>query len=56
VAVGDLEGYVHFLDRETGAFVARFKTDGSPVRAAPKLIPGGLLVETQGGALYALSP
>jgi len=56
VAVGDLEGYVHFLARETGAFVARYKTDGSPVRAAPRAIPGGLLVETQNGALYALSP
>ena len=56
VAVGDLEGYVHFLARETGAFVARYKTDGSPVRAAPRAIPGGLLVETQNGALYALAP
>jgi outer membrane protein assembly factor BamB len=56
VAVGDLEGYVHFLARETGAFVARFATDGSPVRAAPKAIPGGLLVQTQNGALYALRP
>jgi outer membrane protein assembly factor BamB len=56
VAVGDLEGYVHFLARETGAFVARYATDGSPVRAAPKAIPGGLLVQTQNGALYALQP
>lgn len=56
VAVGDLEGYVHFLARETGAFVARFATDGTPVRAAPRLIPGGLLVQTQNGALYALAP
>jgi len=56
VAVGDFEGYVHFLARETGAFVARYATDGSPLRAAPKAIPGGLLVQTQNGALYALSP
>jgi len=56
VAVGDFEGYVHFLARETGAFVARFATDGTPVRAAPKAIPGGVLVETQNGALYALAP
>ena len=56
VAVGDLEGYVHFLARETGAFVARFATDGTAVRAAPRLIPGGLLVQTQNGALYALAP
>jgi len=56
VAVGDFEGYVHFLARETGAFVARFATDGTPVRAAPKAIPGGVLVQTQNGALYALAP
>ena len=56
VAVGDLEGYVHFLARETGAFVARFATDGTAVRAAPRAIPGGVLVQTANGALYALAP
>ena len=29
VVVGDLEGYVHFLARESGAFVARQETDGA---------------------------
>jgi outer membrane protein assembly factor BamB len=56
VAVGDLEGYVHFLARETGAFVGRYSTDGSPVRAAPRAIPGGWVVQTQNGAVYALRP
>jgi outer membrane protein assembly factor BamB len=56
IAVGDLEGYVHFLARESGAFVARIATDGSPIRAAPVHLPGGgLLVQTHGGSLYALS-
>ena len=54
VAVGDFEGYVHFLARDTGAFVARFPTGSGPVRAAPRAIPGGLLVETQSGSLHAL--
>jgi outer membrane protein assembly factor BamB len=55
-AVGDLEGYVHFLARDTGAFVARFATKrGSPVRAAPVAIPAGVLVQTQDGGLFALS-
>ena len=54
VAVGDLEGYVHLLARETGAFVGRYATGKGPVRAAPRPIPGGLLVETQSGAMYAL--
>jgi len=33
IAVGDVEGYVHFLSRESGAFVGRIATDGSPIRS-----------------------
>jgi len=55
VAVGDLEGYVHILARDTGAFVARYATRAGPVRAAPRPMPGGLLVQTQSGALHALA-
>lgn len=55
IAVGDLEGYVHFLSRDTGAFVARVATDGSAVRAAPLVIPGGVLVQTRNGGLFAIS-
>jgi outer membrane protein assembly factor BamB len=55
VAVGDLQGYVHLLARDTGAFVARYATGGGPVRAAPRPMPGGLLVQTQSGALHALA-
>jgi len=56
VAVGDFEGYVHFLARDTGAFVARYATRGGPVRAAPIAAPGGLIVQTQDGSLQALVP
>lgn len=55
VVVGDVEGYVHFLARDSGAFVARMATDGTPIRAAPIRLPTGFLVQTQGGGLYALS-
>ena len=55
VAVGDFEGYVHFLARDTGAFLARYPSGGGPVRAAPKPIPGGVLVQTQNGSLHALA-
>ena len=55
-AVGDFEGYVHFLARDTGAFMARFATNrSSPVRAAPVPLPAGVLVQTQDGGLFALS-
>jgi outer membrane protein assembly factor BamB len=55
VALGDLQGYVHFLARESGAFVARVGTDGSAIRAAPLKLPDGFVVQTQNGGLYALN-
>jgi len=55
IVVGDLQGYVHVLTRDTGAFAARAATDGSPVRAAPLRLPEGFLVQTQDGSLFALA-
>lgn len=55
IAVGDVQGYVHFLSRETGAFVGRFATDGSPVNAGLVRLGDGFLVQTRNGGLYALS-
>lgn len=56
IAVGDFEGYVHFLARDSGTFVARHATDGSAIRAAPLRLPAGFLVQTANGGLFALSP
>lgn len=56
IAVGDLQGYVHLLSRDSGAFVARIATDGSAVRAAPLRLPAGFLVQTRDGGLFALAP
>ena len=42
VAVGDLQGYVHFLARESGAFVARVATDGSADARRAAQAAGGL--------------
>ena len=56
VAVGDLEGYVHFLSRDSGAFVARYSSGGGPVRAAPLALASSLLIQTQDGTLVALAP
>jgi len=55
VAVGDVEGYVHFLSRESGAFVGRAATDGSPIRSLLVRLESGFLVQTQSGNLYALA-
>ena len=56
VAVGDLEGYVHFLSRDDGSFSSRIKIDGDPVMA---LVAGNsssqVIAATRGGGLYAVS-
>ena len=49
VAVGDAEGLIHFLSREDGAFVARAKTDGTPVRLPGVALGSGFVVQTAGG-------
>jgi len=55
VALGDFEGYIHFLDRDTGAFAARLSTDGSGIRARPIRIGQNLLVQTLDGGVYLVS-
>jgi outer membrane protein assembly factor BamB len=55
VAVGDLEGYVHFLSAEDGSFAARVATDGSAIGAQPALLGENVLVQTRNGGLYAIS-
>ncbi|MCW5625861.1 MAG: outer membrane protein assembly factor BamB [Burkholderiales bacterium] len=56
VAVGDFDGYLHFLDRDDGTIAARLSTDGGPITAAPLGVgPGNLLVQTREGSLYAVT-
>lgn len=56
IAVGDIEGYVHFLSREDGAFLARHTTDGSPVIASVPLVDGrSAIFQTRMGAVVALA-
>lgn len=56
VAVGDGEGYVHFLSREDGSFLARVATDGSRVMAASPLATESRAVfQTQAGTVTVLS-
>jgi outer membrane protein assembly factor BamB len=54
VAVADGEGYVHFLSREEGAFVARQKTDGTPIRVPPQVLRGAFLTQSAGGDVRAI--
>ncbi|WP_168794490.1 outer membrane protein assembly factor BamB [Paraburkholderia aromaticivorans] len=54
--LGDYQGYVHFLSRDDGTLVARVKTDGSPITAAPVLAGETLVVLTHDGDLYGYRP
>ena len=54
LAVGDLEGYLHLLNREDGSLAGRIATDGSPVDAIPQALDNGVLLQTHGGGLYSL--
>ena len=54
VVVGDLQGQVHFISREDGAFAARIATDGSPIRAQPQALTDSVLVQTKNGGLFVL--
>lgn len=56
VVMGDFEGYVHFLSREDGQVVARMKTDGSAISAAPVVAGQTLVVQTRDGDVYGYVP
>ena len=55
VAVGDVEGYVHFLSREDGTMLGRIATDGSPIKAAPLLAGSNVIFQTQNGTVAAIA-
>ncbi|MES2534991.1 MAG: outer membrane protein assembly factor BamB [Pseudomonadota bacterium] len=55
VVVGDGQGYIHFLSREEGAFLARVATDGSPFVGTPVVAGTNLIFQTQAGAVVALA-
>ncbi|CAM2146383.1 Outer membrane protein assembly factor BamB [Pararobbsia alpina] len=53
VAVGDAEGYLHFLARDTGVLVARVKANGSGI-SAPAVVAGDtVVVQARDGDIYA---
>jgi outer membrane protein assembly factor BamB len=54
VVVADLEGYVHFFDRATGAIAGRAKTSGDRVTNAPLSVNGIVYVISDKGDISAL--
>jgi outer membrane protein assembly factor BamB len=55
VAVGDYQGYIHFLSQEDGSFVSRVATDGSPITANPIVTGSSVIFQTQAGTVVALA-
>lgn len=55
VAVGDYQGYLHFLSREDGSFLARVSTDGSQVIGTPVVAAGKAVFQTRSGQIVAIA-
>lgn len=53
VAVGDFQGFVHLINADDGAFVARVATDGSAINGVMIPLKSGLVVQTANGGVHA---
>ncbi len=53
LVVGDFEGYLHWLDKGTGAIIARVKTGGDRITNAPVASGGRIYVQTDTGKILA---
>ncbi len=53
IIVGDLEGYLHWLDKATGDFAARVKVGSDPILTKPMIANDTLFAYSSGGRLAA---
>lgn len=56
VAVGDFEGFLHFISPQDGALLARVASDGSAIALAPVWADGTLVAVTTRGAVIGFRP
>ena len=54
VAVVDIEGYVHLLDRREGTLVGRIATDGAPATAQPGRAGGNAVWQSTNGTVLSV--
>jgi len=54
VVVGDFEGYLHWLDQESGEIVARHEVDSSGIHATPTVLNNVLYSQSRDGDLQAI--
>ncbi|MCG9598233.1 outer membrane protein assembly factor BamB [Vibrio sp. Isolate25] len=55
VVVGDGEGYLHWLDRDTGEFVAQQQVSSSGFAVSPVVVPEGYITVTRDGDVKKLT-
>jgi outer membrane protein assembly factor BamB len=53
VVVADFDGYLHWLDRDTGKFVARERPGNERISAAPVVFENRVIVMDEGGRIVA---
>jgi len=51
--VGDFDGYLHWLKLSDGSFAARQRAGSDPIKGAPVVVDGVLVVQTTGGEVSA---
>ncbi|TYK67385.1 outer membrane protein assembly factor BamB [Colwellia echini] len=54
VVVGDFEGYLHWLDQDTGEIVTRYEIDGSGIYTTPTVVDGLIYSQTRDGDLEVI--
>lgn len=55
VVVGDFEGYLHWLDQETGEIVARHEVDSSGIYSTPTVDHNIIYVQSRDGDIEAIA-
>jgi outer membrane protein assembly factor BamB len=55
VVVGDLEGYLHWLDLDDGGFVARARAGSARISSAPIVVGNSIVVQSEDGRVSAFT-
>lgn len=55
VVVGDLEGYLHFMDVDDGRFVARVRAASVPITTTPVIVGERVVVQSDDGRVAAFA-
>ncbi len=54
IVVGDFEGYLHFVNTESGEFVSRHEVDSSGIHTTPTVVDGIIFSQARDGSLQAI--